>query len=180
MRSASPADSVPVWDLPVRLLHGALVLMLLAASLALVLPGVGAWHQAAGYGGLLVLLARLVWGVVGSTNARFNQFVQPPLATWQYLRQLLQGREPRYIGHNPLGGWMIVALLSTVAGLGLSGWLYTTDSLWGDATVEAWHRGLAWALAGLVAGHLAGVLFTSLRQHENLVRSMWSGRKRRR
>lgn len=169
-----------MWDLPVRLLHWSLVLLVLAASLTLVTPGLGTWHQAAGYGALLVVLLRLVWGIAGSENARFSQFMRPPLATWHYLRLLLQRREPLVLGHNPLGAWMIVALLSTVAGLGLTGWLYTTDRFWGDETVEAWHGGLAWVLAGLVSGHLAGVLFTSLRQRENLVLAMWTGRKQRR
>ena len=180
MRPTRPPDAAPVWDLPVRLLHWSLVLSVLAASLTLLLPGLGAWHRAAGYGALLLVLLRLVWGVAGSANARFSQFVRSPPATWQYLRLLLQRREPHTVGHNPLGAWMIVALLATVAGLGLSGWLYTTDRFWGNEAVEDWHRGLAWALTALVAGHLAGVLFTSLRQRENLVRSMWTGRKRRR
>ena len=85
---------------------------------------------------------------------------------------------PRHEGHNPLGGWMIVALLATVAGLALSGWLYTSDAFWGDATVEAWHRGLAWTLLVLVLLHLAGVVHASRRHRENLVRAMLSGDKR--
>ncbi len=73
---------------------------------------------------------------------------------------------------------MIAALLACVAGLALTGWLYTTDAWWGDAIVERVHRALAWALLGLVVAHVAGVIFTSLRQRENLVRAMLDGRKR--
>src|SRR5207344_1558354 len=99
-------------------------------------------------------------------------------ATLGYLRQVLSGRAPRYIGHNPLGGWMIVALLACIAGLSLTGWLYTTDRFWGDETVETVHRLLAWGMLGLITLHVAGVVFTSLRHRENLVAAMFSGRKR--
>lgn len=176
MQHSSPPGDAPVWDLAVRLLHWGLVLSVLAAGLTLLLPGLGAWHLTAGHGALLVVGLRLIWGVAGSANAQFSQFVRSPQATWRYLRLLLRRREPHAAGHNPLGAWMIVALLTALAGLGLTGWLYTTDRFWGDQAVEAWHRGLAWALAGLVAGHLGGVMFTSLRQHDNLVRAMWTGR----
>jgi cytochrome b len=59
----------------------------------------------------------------------------------------------------------------------VSGWLYTTDALWGDETVEMLHRGFAWGLLGLIAMHVGGVTFTSLRRRENLVRAMLDGEK---
>ena len=77
-----------------------------------------------------------------------------------------------------LGGWMVLALMLCVIGLGVSGWLYTTDAFWGDESVEQVHRALAWALLGLVAVHVAGVLFTGWRHRENLVASMLDGDKR--
>jgi len=86
--------------------------------------------------------------------------------------------EPRYLGHNPLGGWMVMALLSMVAAAGLSGWLSVTDRFWGVAWVQELHEALANALFLLVGLHIAGVVFTSLRHRENLVRAMLTGRKR--
>ena len=68
--------------------------------------------------------------------------------------------------------------MACVAGLALTGWLYTTDAFWGDETVEAVHLALAWGLLGLVVVHVAGVIFTSLRHRENLVASMVHGDKR--
>ena len=59
-----------------------------------------------------------------------------------------------------------------------TGWLYTTDLLWGDETVEQLHRGLAWTIVVLAASHVGGVVFTSLRHRENLVAAMFDGRKR--
>ena len=89
-----------------------------------------------------------------------------------------RGAEPRHLGHNPLGAWMIVALLLSVIVLCVTGWLYTTDALWGNETVEMLHIGFAWGLPGLIALHVGGVIFTSLRQRENLVRAMLNGEKR--
>ena len=165
-----------VWDPLVRVLHWSLVAMLLLSWLGTF--AIAGTHQPAGYVALALVLLRLVWGGVGSKYARFSQFVRGPRATWNYLMAVLRRREPRHIGHNPLGAWMILALLACVAGLGLTGWLYTTDAFWGDATVEALHVGLAWTLLGLVLLHIAGVFYTSRRQRESLLLAMFSGRKR--
>jgi cytochrome b len=126
---------------------------------------------------LAIVLMRLLWGAIGSHYARFVQFVRGPRSTWSYLMAVLQRREPRYLGHNPLGACMVLALLASVAGLALTGWLYTTDRFWGDATVEQAHLLLAWGLLALVVLHVAGVLFTSQRQRENLIAAMVSGDK---
>jgi len=169
---------VRVWDPLVRLLHWGLVLSLTLSWLGtFAIAGV---HQPMGYLALAIVLLRLLWGAIGSHYARFGQFVRGPRATWAYLRSVLQRREPHHLGHNPLGACMVLALLANVAGLGLTGWLYTTDRFWGDASVEQAHLLLAWGLLGLVALHVAGVLFTSLRQRENLVTAMFSGDKARR
>ena len=165
-----------VWDAPVRVLHWTLVLCVAGAWFST--DNFSRWHQPLGYGGLAAVLLRLLWGGAGSRYARFTQFLRSPRAALAYGRLLLQGREPRYVGHNPLGGWMIVALMACVLGLALTGWLYTTDRFWGDETVEDIHVALAWTLLGLAALHIAGVIFTSLRHRENLVRAMFTGRKR--
>lgn len=173
-QTAAPA--VKVWDRPVRLLHWTLVV-----SIALGWITTFLWfgaHQPVGWIALAAAALRLVWGVAGSRHARFAQFVRAPRATFAYLRRLRQGDEPRHLGHNPLGAWMIVALLSSVTALCVTGWLYTSDALWGDETVDMLHRGLAWGLLGLIAVHVGGVIFTSLRQRENLVHAMLDGEKR--
>ena len=168
--------TVKVWDRTVRVLHWSLVLAVAVAWLSTV-RGFGA-HQPAGYVALGAVLLRLLWGFVGNRHARFAQFVRPPGATLRYAAQHWRGRAPRHLGHNPLGGWMIVALLACVLGLGATGWLYTTDRFWGDAAVDSWHQALAWILLGLATLHVAGVVFSSSRQRENLVASMFSGSKR--
>lgn len=134
-------------------------------------------HQYVGYAALTLVGLRLLWGFAGGRYARFAQFVRPVHATWAYLREVRHGRAPRYIGHNPLGGWMVLALIACVGLLGFTGWLYTTDMFWGYGWLANLHWGLGWALLGLIALHLSGVLFTSLKHRENLVRAMVTGRK---
>jgi cytochrome b len=97
---------------------------------------------------------------------------------WVYTVTVVRGTEARHLGHNPLGGWMIVALLATVAGASVTGWLYTLDAFWGMAWLEWTHRALAWSLVGLIVLHVGGVIFSSLRHRENLVAAMFTGRKR--
>jgi len=167
---------VRVWDCAVRVLHWTLAVSVALSALGLV--ALFGLHQPAGYAALAVVVMRGTWGALGGRYARFAQFVRAPRATLHYAQAVARGREPRFIGHNPLGGWMVVALMLCVTGLALSGWLYTTDAFFGDETVERVHRMLAWTLLGLVVAHLAGVLFTGLRHRENLVAAMFSGRKR--
>lgn len=176
MRPPADLPRVRVWDRAVRVLHWTLVVSVALSAIGLVaLFGV---HQPAGYAAFAAVLIRIVWGMVGSRHARFAQFVRGPRASLHYALAVMQNREPRFVGHNPLGGWMVVALMLCIVCLAVTGWLYTTDAFWGDATVEAIHRALAWTLLGLVVAHVAGVLFASLRHHDNLVAAMFSGRKR--
>ena len=90
---------------------------------------------------------------------------------------MLHGTERRYLGHNPLGGWMIVTLLATLAEVCATGWLATTDRYWGVEWVQELHEICAEALLALVALHVAGVVLESLRHRENLARAMITGRK---
>jgi cytochrome b len=164
-----------VWDAPVRVLH-----WLLAASIAaawLTSDSTGRAHEYIGYAAAAVVLARLGWGRLGNRYARFSQFVRAPAALWQYLRAVLAGRAARHLGHNPLGGAMVVALLACVGGVAFSGWLTTTDLLWGYAWPVRVHQALAWLLVGLIVLHVAGVLLTSWQHRENLVAAMITGDK---
>lgn len=167
---------IPVWDAPVRVLHWALVLTVAAAWLTRL--SAGRWHEWLGYATLAIVAARTIWGFIGSDYARFADFVRPASDTVAYARAVFSGREARFVGHNPLGGWMVVALLSLVALVGVTGWLYTTDRFWGVAWVEAVHSTLSDVLFLFVALHILGVVFTSIRHRENLPASMLHGRKR--
>ena len=95
-----------------------------------------------------------------------------------YLRDLVRGQERRYLGHNPAGGAMIVALLATILVTCISGWLMGTDRFWGSELMEGIHETAATLILVLVAAHVAGVVWESLHHGENLVRAMITGRKR--
>lgn len=167
---------IPVWDAWVRVLHWSLVVAVATAWLTRHSPG--RWHEWFGYGTLAIVAVRTVRGFIGSGHARFVDFIRPASVTAAYARDVLTGREARFIGHNPLGAWMVVALLAMVALVGLSGWLYTTDRFWGVPWVERLHSTLSDLLLAFVALHILGVAFTSRRQRENLVAAMLHGRKR--
>lgn len=165
-----------VWDPLLRLLHWSVVIAVAVAWWAgeerLNL------HVWAGYFTLAALAVRLAWGRLGGRHARFASFVRPPREVGRYAMAVVRGRASRHLGHNPLGGWMVLALLLSIAVTGASGWLYTTDRFWGMAWVEMLHKVSAWTMVGLVALHVAGVLLTSLQHAENLVGAMLTGRKR--
>lgn len=174
--AGSVAGSVAVWDPLVRIFHWSLAAGFLVAWLSA--EEWEALHLWAGYAAAGLVAFRLLWGLVGTRYARFGQFVERPSGVRAYLAAMLRGREARHLGHNPAGGAMIVALLAGLAGVSLTGWLYTTDAFWGVEWVEAAHETLANLLLALVGLHVAGVLFASLRHRENLVRAMVTGRKR--
>jgi cytochrome b len=167
---------IAVWDPAVRVGHWLLVASVAVAWLTR--AGSHEWHEFAGYVALAIVGLRIFWGWIGPPRARFGDFVVRPRAAIAYAHDMLNRREARYLGHNPLGGWMIVALLVTVASVGFTGWLYTTDRYWGVEWVETLHSRLAdllWILVGL---HVAGVIYASFHHRENLVAAMLHGRKR--
>lgn len=174
------AARIRVWDAIVRTTHWGLAAAVATAWIS------GHWppadfdtiHHWAGYAALAAIALRLAWGVVGSRYARLAQFVRGPRAVLGYARALHAGREPRYLGHNPLGGWMALMLWLAAVALGVTGWLYTTEWLWGYAWLEQLHAALAWLALALLFGHLGGVAMTSWRHRENLVGAMFSGTKR--
>ncbi len=173
--AAAPRE-IRVWDPLVRIGHWSLVACIALAWVS----GEGGkeLHEGVGYAALAIIALRLVWGVIGSHYARFGEFLRAPAATLQYAARVLAGNEPRYLGHNPLGGWMIVCLLACIALTGITGWLYTTDEYFGVEWVGELHEALADALLALIALHVAGVVLASKRHHENLVAAMLHGRKR--
>ena len=174
---AAPTAQVKVWDPFVRAFHWLLVGGILANYFELVRAGRTA-HQVIGYGVLALIAARLLWGFIGSPHARFADFVRRPSAAWSHLKAIAARRDRRYVGHNPAGGLMVMALLGTILAVGATGWLSRTDWFFGVKWMETLHGLLANALFGLACLHVLGVLHGSWRHRENLVLSMLTGRKR--
>jgi cytochrome b len=171
-----PPRMVRVWDPVVRIFHWSLV-GLFAFSY---FTG-DEWKRAhiySGYAIIGLLAIRLIWGFVGSRHARFSNFVRGPRTVLGFLRDSLFLRARRYIGHNPAGGAMVIALLLFISGIVTTGYMMTTDAYWGIEWVEDTHKVLVYATLGLVALHVCGVILASVEHKENLVRAMLTGRKR--
>src|SRR5665213_1286291 len=173
---ATRSGLVRVWDPFVRIFHWGLAASFLVAFLTR--HDAGALHYWAGGAAAVLVLLRLVWGILGARYARFAQFVRGPTTILSYLRDILTGREARYLGHNPAGGAMVIALMLVMLATAATGYLQTTDQFFGDETVQKLHDVLGNGLLLLVLAHLAGVALASLRHRENLVRAMITGRKR--
>jgi cytochrome b len=173
---AMPPATVKVWDPFVRVFHWSLVTLFAIAYVTG--DEIERVHNVAGYtiAGLLVL--RIVWGFVGPRHARFTDFVRSPREAFRYLRDAMLLRARHYIGHNPAGGLMIIALIVMLAGTCMTGTLMTTDAYWGSEAMEDVHGALANATVGLIVLHVLGVLIASFEHRENLVKAMLTGRKR--
>ena len=177
---------VRVWDGPVRLVH-----WLVALAIPALWWTAGhdqlEWHRRIGYAVLALALFRLAWGVVGGSTARFASFVRGPKAVIAYARQLARGGPAAVVGHNPMGGWSVVALIAlvlaeTVLGLfavdvdGLeSGPLSRFVDFDGGRLAANWHHWLFNALLALVGLHLAAIAFYALVKRDNLVAPMLTG-----
>jgi cytochrome b len=174
-RTPVPAR-VPVWDAPVRVFHWLLVLSFAGAYASADSERWRLVHVTLGYtvGGLVAF--RLVWGLVGTRHARFASFVRGPRAVIAYLRSLLRRQPEHHTGHNPAGALAIVALLLLAALTVGCGWAVFED-IGGEWLAEV-HEAAANSMLAVVAVHLLGVLAGSWLHRENLVRAMFSGRKR--
>jgi len=185
------AEQVKVWDPLVRIFHWSLVAAFAVAYFSSEDEWLGL-HSVAGYIVLALVLFRLVWGFVGPRHARFSDFLYRPSAVMQHLKQVLSFRAPRYIGHNPAGGAMIVALLvslfiTTVFGLAVYGAEEGAGPLAAALAgvsksrahaLEEIHEFFANFTVVLIFAHVAGVVLESLLHRENLVRAMFTGYKR--
>ena len=188
-KTESPIRSVPVWDLPTRLFHWLLVILVIASYVTGNL-GCNAmqYHEWSGVTILALLLFRLVWGFVGSRESRFVTFIQGPSAVIRYVAILLRRDLPHYLGHNPLGGWSIIALLFTLLVQAATG-LFANDDIvtegplfdWVGKATSDWltrvHKVNQQVIIGLVCIHVAAVLFYFFYKRQNLVLPMITGVK---
>jgi len=212
---SSAPGSVKVWDPLVRIFHWSLVATFTIAYLTG--DEESQIHVYAGYAVIGLVLFRIIWGLIGTRHARFWDFVYRPSAIIQYAREFFIGRPKRYLGHNPLGGAMILLLLASLLTTGVTGYLMLgsdgEDGIQAEAAAPApaaarpvgiiiaaafadddddegnershehegplgeIHEFFANFTLFLVFLHVGGVLLSSLRHRENLVRAMITGRK---
>lgn len=173
---AQRSDTVIVWDRFIRFFHWGLVIAVLLAHFTH--GGLLSAHRVAGYAALLLVVARLAWGLVGGRHARFLDFLPRPQAFYSYLRAFLLRREPRFLGHNPLGALMIVLLLSFVVILGITGWMLDSPNYRDFRPLQNLHAMAADLFVGAIVVHVIGALYASWHHRENLIWAMLSGKKR--
>ena len=173
-----------LWDLPTRLAHWLLVALVASAIVTVKIGGNAMeWHGRIGLAIFGVVVFRIVWGVVGSTYARFVQFLPSPAAIRAYLRGHWRG-----VGHNPLVALSTVALLSLMAGQAVAGAFANDDiAFYGplyhavSSELSAWitglHRQAEWIVYGLVGLHVGAVLWHTHVKKDNLIRPMITGVK---
>jgi cytochrome b len=182
------APTIRVWDLPTRLFHWLLV-GFVALSFVSGRTGGNAmrYHLWSGEVILGLILFRLVWGLVGGRHARFVDFVRGPAATARYAQAFWRRQAPRHLGHNPLGGWSILAMLACLLFQAVTG-MFANDDILTEGPLMPWvgkatsdlltrlHLANQRLLVALVALHLAAIAFYFLRG-ENLVQAMITGQK---
>lgn len=185
---APPAVRARLWDAPTRIVHWALVALIGFAWWSAEADKLQ-WHRWSGYAVLGLLAFRLIWGVVGSGNARFASFVKGPVRTLAYLRTLPNRSPSQAPGHNPLGAWSVVAILAVLAVQIVTG-LFAVDIDAFEAgplsdrvdfdtgrRIAEWHEWSFTALQVLVAVHVAAVIFYLVWKRSNLIGPMVTGRR---
>ena len=179
-----------VWDLPTRLFHWLLLAGVVTAFISVKLGGNAmVWHGRAGTFVLSLLIFRLLWGFIGSPTARFQSFLKGPRTVWRYIQGQTSGIPGQAsIGHNPLGALSVVALLGlfffqTLTGLGTSDDIFFDGPLVQDLSsntvslLTSLHKSTEPFLLGLVALHVAAIVFYRLVRKTDLVQPMITGVK---
>ncbi len=186
---------VRAWDLPTRVFHWTLVSLLISAYVSFRFSEVFGdntlkWHRYNGYAILVLLVWRVLWGFVGSSTSRWSAFVRWPWAAAGYALDLLRGRDRHYLGHNPLGSWMILAVLTVLAAQAGMG-LFTVehnDTTWGplyklasegrQKLLTVWHtQAFYYVLLPLLAAHITANVLYGLIKKDPLIRAMVTGTK---
>jgi cytochrome b len=189
IRQAGEEVRVRIWDLPVRLFHW-LIVVLFAFSWWTAENDHLDWHFLSGYTMLGLLLFRVYWGFVGGGTARFSRFVKGPRSSIAYAGQLFARPSKSSLGHNPIGGWSVLAMLLLLfvqVGLGL--FAIDVDGVEGGpldnlVTFETARRmshlhGFVFNILLAVIGlHVAAILFYLLYKRQNLIAAMIDGHKR--
>lgn len=182
-----PMLRVRVWDLPTRLFHWLVVLLLAAAYITWRLNWMD-WHVWIGETVLTAVLFRILWGCFGSDTARFRQFVASPRAAVRHLAHSLRREPDRQVGHNAAGGWMVLLLLALLLAEPLTG-LFVNNDVADEGpfteitpaavsnAITALHAYLWDALLAAAALHILAIALYALAKGHNLVAPMISGRK---
>ena len=184
----SRTTPVRIWDLPTRLFHWLLVLGMGFMWFSAENGGLWMdWHVQVGEFMLALVLFRIIWGFVGSDTSRFASFLRSPAAAIQHWRELSGNRQAYHAGHNPLGAWMVVALLLTLLMQATTG-LFASDDIMVEGPLyglvstavsdklTGLHHLLFNLLLLLATLHVAAVVYYKTRKKTNLIKAMVIGK----
>ena len=167
--------SVKVWDWPVRVFHWTLAASVIGAYVTGESEDFERLHHTLGWVAAGLIAFRVVWGLVGTRYARFNEFIRGPAQVWAYIKSLRSGQPQHFVGHNPVGAVAVILLMALVALSVYTGWLALAE----DAAewLEEAHEIAANTLITVVLVHVIAVLWSSRTHGENLLKAMLTGRK---
>ena len=182
-------NKILVWDLPLRLFHWSLVLLVVTSFVSAKIGGNAMQvHLLAGYAVLALLLFRILWGLLGGTHARFASFVRSPLAVIAYLKALKQDKAEHHLGHNPAGAWSVILMLLALLAQAATG-LFANDDISTEGPlaklvskalsdrITGMHHLNVKLLLALIGLHLSAIAFYFFYKRENLVKPMLTGFK---
>ena len=177
-----------VWDLPVRLFHWSIVILVVFSWYSIEIEENLDWHFISGYCVLALLLFRVTWGFIGTRYARFRSMLFKPATTLQYFRSLFSGQNQRYSGHNPAGSLSVFALLGLMLVQATTG-LFANDEDYyfgplsdyvsiqtADRLTELHHLNFN-ILTGFIVLHILAIIFYRLVKKEKLLLAMITGNK---
>ncbi|PKH01988.1 cytochrome B [Psychromonas sp. MB-3u-54] len=164
-----------IWDPLIRFFHWTVAAMFLLNFL--VFEEGDTNHRWAGYYILAALAIRILWGFVGSKNARFKNFLPTPSGIKHHLHLLKSKQFEVSKGHNPIGGLMVFALLFCLLSSGISGWMMGLDAFWGEDWLEEIHELIANTTMMLVVFHVSAVVLFSKFGPVNLIKQMITGQR---
>ena len=182
-------QKIRVWDIPVRIFHWALVILIVSQIVTVSIGGnLMDYHVLGGYALLTLVLFRILWGLIGTPHARFVNFIHAPLAVFWYAYSLTGSSHEKHAGHNPLGGWSVIAMLASVlvqavSGLFVDDEIMTTGPLWKFVSDDvaslfaAIHETNALILLTLICIHMGAILFYLVKKKDNLIVPMLNGMK---
>lgn len=176
---------IKTWDIPLRVFHWSLIALFATAIITVKIGGNALeWHVLSGLALLALLIFRILWGFAGGTYAKFSNFIRGPRAILGYVK----GKGDKTIGHNPLGGWSVVAMLALLLAQVITG-LFANDDIFTEGPLYSLvdkdtsdyltylHTVNQYVLYGLIGLHVAAIIYYRLFKRENLVSAMITGRK---
>ena len=182
-------QTVRAWDLPTRLFHWLLVILIINAYLTYEFGDINmTYHMWNGYALLTLILFRLFWGLWGSSTARFAHFIKGPSAIISYIKSMHSPTPKKFLGHNPAGALMVIALLSLIIIQGTMG-LFTSDDILVEGPLASKvssdfvefagfiHAQAYWVIVGFAGFHVFAVFFYLFVKKENLIKAMVTGKK---